>query len=179
MRGLAQLETKRLALLALDAAHLRLLLGELGCLEKELGCLVSRRLLDDNVRRAITIKLDKIAALPRAQQTWVTYWLLILKDEPRGVGLAGFKGVPNDVGEAEIGYGVDPDHRRRGYAKEAVAALVEWAFAHETCRIVTARNVSRDNLASQRVLAGIGMRLVRDGDETRDFALTSSAFRGG
>lgn len=179
MHGLAQLETGRLHLLALEMTHLRLLLGARERFEEEVGLPVSPGLLDDNVRRAVTIKLGKMEALPPERQTWATYWLLVVKDGPRGIGLAGFKGAPNDAGEVEIGYGVDPDHRRRGYAREAVTALLGWAFSQPTCRVVAARNVRRDNLASQRLLAGLEMRRIRVGDETLDYAITSTDFKRG
>lgn len=45
----------------------------------------------------------------------------------RMVGSIGFHGVPDDRGRLEIGCRIHPAHRGRGYAAEAMAALVDWA----------------------------------------------------
>ena len=44
------------------------------------------------------------------------------------MGIVGYKGPPTIDGTVEVGYSVMEAHRRRGYASEAVAALVERAF---------------------------------------------------
>jgi ribosomal protein S18 acetylase RimI-like enzyme len=44
-------------------------------------------------------------------------------------GRKTFHGPPEAVGRAEINYTVFADHRGRGYATEAAAALVNWASA--------------------------------------------------
>jgi RimJ/RimL family protein N-acetyltransferase len=170
--ALAVLHTARLRLLALTAHHLRLYLADADLLERELGFPVSRALVDDVVRRAMVLKLGTMAVLPPAHQVWATYWLLVPHELPEGIGMAGFKGTPDDDGEVEIGYGVDPAMRRRGYASEAATALVSWALEQPGCRAVIACRVRRDNLASQRVLAHAGLSLWRETEETVDFRIT-------
>jgi ribosomal-protein-alanine N-acetyltransferase len=60
---------------------------------------------------------------------WCVWYLVARGNGSRTViGNGGFKGEPRD-GTVEIGYSVIPAFHRRGYASEAVAALVEWAFA--------------------------------------------------
>ena len=43
----------------------------------------------------------------------------------RSVGRAGFHAAPDADGMLEVGYAIDPDHRRRGYARAALALMVE------------------------------------------------------
>lgn len=60
-------------------------------------------------------------------------WLgrAIVFTEPDGsrhaVGSVGFHGPPDAEGRLEVGYSVDPRYRRRGFAREAVRALFDWA----------------------------------------------------
>jgi ribosomal-protein-alanine N-acetyltransferase len=61
----------------------------------------------------------------------------------------------------EIGYGVWPEFRGRGYATQAVSTLIEWAMAHEDVRRITAE-CGRDNVASIRVLERAGMRRIAE-----------------
>ncbi|MDH2429724.1 GNAT family N-acetyltransferase [Sphaerisporangium sp. TRM90804] len=58
-------------------------------------------------------------------------------------------------GTTEIGYGVHPAHRGRGYAPEAVAGLTEWALTHGGLRRVELR-ANLDNPASLRVAEKCG-----------------------
>lgn len=60
-------------------------------------------------------------------------------------------------GAAELGYWVGADHRGRGVATEAGAALVDYAFAALGARVVTAGHFI-DNPGSARVLAKLGFR---------------------
>ncbi|NVO67176.1 GNAT family N-acetyltransferase [Methanofollis tationis] len=80
------------------------------------------------------------------------------------VGSCGFLGRPSAEGEVEIGYGVLPAFRGRGYATEAAAALIGWAFAHPEVRKVAAQ-ADPQNRASVRVLEKIGFVPDGAGDE--------------
>jgi [ribosomal protein S5]-alanine N-acetyltransferase len=73
------------------------------------------------------------------------------------VGGIGFFGPPQD-GEVEIGYGIVPSRQRRGYATEAVQAMVADILQVEGVQTVVA-NVELDNPASIRVLEKCGMIL--------------------
>ena len=83
--------------------------------------------------------------------------LVVERDTSTVVGGAGFFGPPQD-GEVEIGYGIVPSRQRRGYATEAVQAMVADVFQLDSVHIVTA-NVDLDNPASIRVLEKSGMTL--------------------
>jgi len=98
-------------------------------------------------------------------------WLVRLKETGEVIGDAGFKGNPDLSGAVDLGYGYLPGHWGRGYATEAAAALVDWAFAHGAGR-VTAETL-RDNAASIRVLRKTGFRLYRE-DEHYHWRLDAS-----
>lgn len=57
---------------------------------------------------------------------WVT-GVLWDDDTRQAVGKAGFHGAPDADGMVEVGYAVDPAHRRRGYARAALETLMERA----------------------------------------------------
>jgi RimJ/RimL family protein N-acetyltransferase len=57
----------------------------------------------------------------------------------------------------EISYGIDPDHRGKGYATEAAEALVSYALGDPRVRVVRAHTSPEAN-ASTRVLTKCGLR---------------------
>jgi RimJ/RimL family protein N-acetyltransferase len=59
--------------------------------------------------------------------------------------------------QAELGWCLDPQHAGRGYATEAVAALIRLCFEDLGLRRVTA-NCFADNEASWRLMERLGMR---------------------
>jgi ribosomal-protein-alanine N-acetyltransferase len=75
------------------------------------------------------------------------------------VGNVGFHGPPDDQGRVEIGYGIVPSHRGQGYAREAIAALTDWAFATGEARVCVA-SVSPRNAASLALVRSLGFRQV-------------------
>jgi ribosomal-protein-alanine N-acetyltransferase len=74
------------------------------------------------------------ARLAQAGAPSVIAWLpraLVLRQAAGGseqvvVGDAGFHGPPDDEGRVELGYAVISEYRRRGFAEEAVRALLAW-----------------------------------------------------
>ena len=70
----------------------------------------------------------------------------------RAIGSVGFHGSPDERGRLEIGCGIDPAHRGRGYAGEAMTAMFEWAAS----RLGITRflvSVSSDGTPGPRLLA--------------------------
>jgi ribosomal-protein-alanine N-acetyltransferase len=149
-----ELSSPRLRLVALSASQLALILNDLPELDRDLGFPVSKGMIDDKVPRAINMKLAKMAAADPGLHNWFTYWLIVLKEGPLGIGMIGFKGAPNAEGAVEVGYGIDEKHRNKGYMTEAVKTLCTWAFSQPGCRAVTATSVS--NPASGKVLLKAG-----------------------
>jgi ribosomal-protein-alanine N-acetyltransferase len=159
-----RIQTERLCLLALTSDQLALFLEAPERLEQELGLSISRDNLNATVRRAIDLKMAKMATAEPRLHPWYSYWLVVVDSVGVGAGMAGFKGVPDRSGEVEIGYGIDPAFRSRGYTTEAVRALIAWAFEDPACQMVFA-DPRQENIASQRVLAKAGMAVY---EETSD-----------
>ena len=94
-------------------------------------------------------------------------WLMIERTSDMVIGDIGFFGPPGEERTVEIGYGVVPDHRRRGYATEAAGALAGWALRQPGIDSVVAR-CDVDNEASIRTLERAGFeRTAEDADQLR------------
>jgi RimJ/RimL family protein N-acetyltransferase len=79
-------------------------------------------------------------------EAWVTG---VVRDDATGraVGRAGFHAAPDGDGMLELGYAIDPGHQRRGYARAALAAMVDRA-RREPGVLVLRASVSPTNAAS-------------------------------
>ena len=70
-------------------------------------------------------------ALPRASRSR-------RRRPARSRRVAGYAGPPSAEGAVEIGYAIAEEYQRRGYATEAVKALIERAFTEPSVVVVTA-----------------------------------------
>jgi hypothetical protein len=156
---MSKILTDRLTLISLSIDQLRAYHDGAGELE---GIPVSRAILTDRLQRAIGMKIDKMAEANPSEHSWVTYWLIVVREDRFGAGMAGFKGVPNEAGEVEIGYGIDPAYQGEGHMTEAVRGLIEWAFQDERCLSVIAPDTERANVASNRVLEKVDMHVYKE-----------------
>lgn len=114
------------------------------------------RLIDsqtsDELKRAYTEMLEGCLKHPE-QWVWYAIWVIELKDGTY-IGDLSFKGIDSN-GAVEIGYGILAGFEGRGYATEAVSAIVQWAAEQpEVTRIEAETEI--ENLASQRVLEKCG-----------------------
>jgi RimJ/RimL family protein N-acetyltransferase len=99
-----------------------------------------------------------------AETTWGHFQVLD-RSSGRVIGGVGFLGPPVD-GKVEIGYGIAPSCQGRGYATEAVEAMVAIASADAVVTTIVA-GTDPDNLPSQRVLEKVGFRFVERSDVLR------------
>jgi ribosomal-protein-alanine N-acetyltransferase len=90
---------------------------------------------------------------------WVLGFSLEHRQTGATVGKCAFKSPPSADGTVEIAYGIDPDHRGKGYATEAAAALTAFAFESGLVQTVVAHTLPEPN-ASTRVLAKCGFAFV-------------------
>ena len=86
------------------------------------------------------------------------------------VGDIGFHGPPSAQGAVTVGYGLATSARGRGYATEALRALVGWALDRPEVVRVDA-DTTHANVASQRVMERAGMRLVGRDEQLRYYRI--------
>jgi len=98
---------------------------------------------------------------PEAERFGV--WVMIERDSGSVGGDIGFKGPPDEAGRIEMGYSVVPDRRRRGYAKEAARALIDWALSQPKVRVIVA-GCHPDNVPSIRTLERVGFHRTGEAD---------------
>lgn len=95
----------------------------------------------------IIINLEKVKE-PSGFETW----MIIERKTNLIIGDVGFKGLPTKAGEIDLGYGIVANKRRKGFAHEAAAGIVKWAFDQKNIKVITASCLS-DNLGSKKTLS--------------------------
>jgi len=114
----------------------------------------------DELENFLKYRLGQLRLDP-SLRVWLGRVMVLTEDDGtrRAVGSIGFHGPPNAEGKLEVGYSVDPPYRRRGYARESVKALFDWAYhEHGITRFIA--SISPDNEASLRLTAAYGFRKV-------------------
>ncbi|MEU9130975.1 GNAT family N-acetyltransferase [Kitasatospora sp. NPDC048540] len=96
-----------------------------------------------------------------------------LRADGRAIGGIGFHGAPDEDGAVAIGYGLAESARGRGYAREAVHALLGLARSHGVTALLG--DTTHDNLPSQRVMLAVGMELVDEDEELKYYRLALGA----
>jgi RimJ/RimL family protein N-acetyltransferase len=94
-----------------------------------------------------------------AGDPWALGFAVVHRASGTAIGTCGYKGPPDPDGVVEISYGIDPDHRGKGYATETAAGLVTYAFGDSRVREVRAHTFEKAN-ASTRVLTKCGFRCI-------------------
>ena len=118
---------------------------------------------DDNTK---AYTLNYLKENPDAAGWAAWYFLLVGKadEKTRAIGIGGFKGKPSEEGMVEVGYAVMPGYQSLGFASEAVAGLMGWAFSHPEVVLVTAETLP-SLAASIRVLEKNGFHFLGEGSE--------------
>jgi RimJ/RimL family protein N-acetyltransferase len=145
--------TPPVQILQLDAAALRALAdGDLAAADRTAPVPLTPYLAGRDCRGVWERRAVQVVEDP-ASAAWITG---IVWDPDRGlaVGRAGYHGPPAD-GVVEVGYSIDPQHRRQGYARAALRALVDRAAREPGVTTVRA-SVSPDNVASRDLVLSEG-----------------------
>lgn len=161
-----QLTTPRLVLIAATPTIAGAELHDRARFAELLGARVSTPWpppLNDEESIAWTVQLLEMDPKSVGWGPW--YFVLVPPGAPRIViGNGGFKGRATADGTVEVGYSIVEEYQRRGYAPEAVDALVRWAFSHDDVRRVVAQTMP-DLRGSIRVLEKCGFAFIGPGFE--------------
>ncbi len=158
------IETRRLRIVPLTINQFALLLIGIDKMEQALGLNPSNEHLDEHVQQAMEYQFRK--ALSNIDNYhWLANRQIILKSENKAIGSANFKNIPQENKAIEIGYGINLDYRNKGYMKEAIKAMCEWAINQPNVESVIAET-EKENYASQKVLQKCGMKRYQESDNS-------------
>ncbi|HEL0003264.1 GNAT family N-acetyltransferase [Streptococcus equi] len=102
-------------------------------------------------------------------------WGIVLKATGDFIGTLDLHHIQLDLGRAEIGYCLHKHHWGRGYATEAVKAVLVLCFEALGMNCVIAKH-DKDNPASGRVMAKSGMRFSHEEPYAKRDHLDSNRF---
>jgi ribosomal-protein-alanine N-acetyltransferase len=149
MRGVPDIRFVKLSPAALTA----MIEGDLAAASEAAGVTLSQYLMDEDW--LWEIRLQDIRRDP-ASADWIARAAVA---DGVVVGHGGFHGPPDAEGVVEVAYSVDPAHRRKGYAKAMLRALIERAEADPAVTAVRA-SIRPDNAGSRATIAGFGFEKV-------------------
>ena len=153
------ISTKRLKIIPLSLFNLRLYISDYQSFCKENGLSFQEKVLKEPLKRALSIKIQNIEKNP-SNWHYYTYWLMIDKRNKQEVGTIGFKGLPDQKGIVEIGYGTEKIFQNQGFMSEALEAFIK-DFPDELSRINKIRaQVAATNLPSIRILEKSGFEMI-------------------
>ena len=124
----------------------------------------------DSIKLAISKKLMKMQNLTEDIHQWYTYWLIINKENQKGVGFIGFKGLPDIDGYSEVGYSISSNYRKKRFMTEALETLINWAYGFQGSKGITAK-VLKTNIGSIKVLNNCNFKLVSSTEQEHNYII--------
>ena len=156
--------TARLELTPLDADAIQALLaGDANRLQQLTGAAFPQPVgPPPYMAESLPIVGTRLRKSPEEAPWW--NWLVVRQEDREAVGAVAFGGKPDAAGAALIGYAMYPGHEGRGYATEAVKAMIEWAFAQPGVNTVRAL-APVWNTPAVHVAEKVGMRPVSSDED--------------
>lgn len=150
------IRTDRLVLVPADAGILRALRrGDAASLRRLAGGTWPEPVLPPPLMgEDLAFFQERITDCPGELGWWV--WLMYEAPDGNPVGSVGLAGLPDADGTILTGYAVYPDHEGRGYATEALAALLAWASARGATRCRATIPVGHERSIRVAVKNGFG-----------------------
>lgn len=105
---------------------------------------------------------DLLEALPLFRKMICEYgvtgfnaWSIVDRQTNDIIGSIGFKSSPDSYGSIEVGFGIVPGKRRKGYCIEALQEIIDWVKSKNKVKIIKAQCDS-SNEGSKKVLEKAG-----------------------
>ena len=99
-------------------------------------------------------------------------WAMALRTRPdRLIGCIGYWRIIREHYRAEVGYMLHPDHWRKGFTREALARLIDYAFGEMNLHSIEA-HINPGNQASGQLLESFGF--VREAYFREDYFFNGS-----
>ena len=149
------IETVHLQLLPYAPEHLLALIDGVQQFEQQFGLQAADGLRAGIVSNEVSPAWLTLLRASATADPWVHGFAVVHRESRLVIGSAGFKGPPDEDAMVEIAYGIVPGYQGLGYATEAAAALVAFAFGSGRVRVVRAHTLPT-NEASTLVLTKCG-----------------------
>lgn len=161
-RGVADLKTRRLRLVAITPAMLQADEAADGSLNRILRARVTAEWPPEHWEPHVHHFIAKQYEEDPRTRGWNRYVLLRGERPLTLIGAVG--GFPKRDGDVEIGYSTLPGFQRQGYGSEAARALVEWLLRQTDVKSVSAQTYPRLP-ESIKVMERCGMAYVGPGED--------------
>ncbi len=161
-RGISDLKTARLRLVAITPAMLAADEAADGSLAKVLGAHVTQEWPPEHWEPHVYQFIRKQYEEEPRTRGWNRYVLLGQGRERILIGAVG--GFPKLQGDVEIGYSTISSFQRKGYGTEAAHALVDWLLTQKDVKSVSAQTY-RSLPESIKVMERCGMTYVGPGED--------------
>lgn len=143
--------TPRLRLELITLRRARQAVRDRAALAEELGAILPDEWPNEEFRPVLPLLIQEWE-VTGGSDGWT--WMILSREPDIAVGTLGTKGGPDPSGAVEIGYGLIPSARGRGWMTEAVRAMLE-ELREVGVRRVTAET-EPENTPSHRVLERCG-----------------------
>jgi ribosomal-protein-alanine N-acetyltransferase len=135
-----------------------IVLGDAAALERLTGAIFPRPATPPPyMTDTLPVVRERLRAHPDETAWW--NWLIVERETGSAVGSVAFGGRPDPDGAVLIGYAMYPEFEGRGYATEAVRAMIGWAFHQPGVKVVRAL-APVWNTPALRVAENVGMHPV-------------------
>jgi RimJ/RimL family protein N-acetyltransferase len=160
------LRTRNLNLIEHEPELLRALFASAEAYEQRSGHRLAEGVRDFFVSPDVSAEYVARVQTATAADPWRHGYAVMLVAENTIIGACGYKGPPAHK-TVEIGYGIAPGYRGKGYATEAAMALVDRAFETGLANTVRAHTLPERN-ASARILEKCGFKLLGEVNDPED-----------